>query len=108
MREKFVERKYLKEATVIVNMENVIEVRVETLFCYSFEDKEILEKLEGWGVDFITKTKRRCYPGTDIEDGTRFFKEVASRSHSTRLETAEGPQYFRGMHSRQVKTVGCA
>lgn len=68
------------------------------------EDKEILKKLEGWEVDPITNIKRRCYPGTDIEDGTRFPKEVASLPYSTRLETAEGPQYFRVMHSHQVKT----
>ncbi len=48
-------------------------------------------------------------PGTDIEDGTRFLKvrfpkEVASLLYSTKLETAEGQQYFRVMHSHQVKT----
>ncbi|KAL0147150.1 hypothetical protein M9458_057674 [Cirrhinus mrigala] len=43
------------------------------------DDKEILEKLEGWGVDPITKVKRRRYPGTDIEDGTRFLKEVLNK-----------------------------
>ncbi|KAK3519552.1 hypothetical protein QTP86_003836 [Hemibagrus guttatus] len=73
------------------------------------DDREILGKLEGWGVDPITKIRRRRYPGTDIEDGTRFLKvrfpkEVASLPYSTRLETAEGLQYFRGMHSHQVKT----
>ncbi len=171
--EKSVERKYLKEATVIVNVENVIEVRVEDIikavteqcghgkilalrprqgkeyeltmeeeetcdklidglrikgvdcgvknlqnrdYVVSFmhlpvylDDKEILGKLEGWGVDPITKVRRRRYPGTDIEDGTRFLKvrfpkEVASLPYSTRLETAEGLQYFRVMHSHQVKT----
>ncbi|KAL0151795.1 hypothetical protein M9458_052946 [Cirrhinus mrigala] len=171
--EKSVERRYLKEATVIVNVENVIEVRVEDIikavteqcghgkilalrprqgkeyeltmekeetcdklidglrikgvdcevknlqnrdYVVSFmhlpvylDDKEILEKLEGWGVDPISKMKRRRYPGTDIEDGTRFLKvrfpkEVASLPYSTRLETAEGSQYFRVMHSHQVKT----
>ncbi|XP_044043669.1 uncharacterized protein LOC122872054 [Siniperca chuatsi] len=170
---KFVERKYLKEATVIVNVENVDEVRagdiikavteqcghgkilalrprqgkefeltmekeemcdnlmdglrikgmdceVKSLqnrdYVVSFmhlpvylDDGKILEKLEGWGVDPISKIKRRCYPGTDIEDGTRFLKvrfpkEVASLPYSTRLETAEGQQYFRVMHSHQVKT----
>ncbi|KAK3541701.1 hypothetical protein QTP86_001734, partial [Hemibagrus guttatus] len=171
--EKSVERKYLKEATVIVNVESVIEVRVEDIikavteqcgygkilalrprqgkeyeltmekeetcdklidglringvdcevknlqsrvYVVSFmhlpvylDDREILGKLEGWGVDPITKIRRRRYPGTDIEDGTRFLKvrfpkEVASLPYSTRLETAEGLQYFRVMHSHQVKT----
>lgn len=72
------------------------------------EDKEILQKLERWGVDPMTKIKRRCYPGTDIEYGTRFLKvrfpnEVASLPYSTRIDTEEGPQYFRVMPSHQVK-----
>ncbi|XP_073804648.1 uncharacterized protein [Danio rerio] len=170
---KFAERKYLKEATVIINVENVLEVKAEDVikaimekcgqgkmlalrprqgkeyeltmekeeecekllegltingvncevkslhnrdYVVSFlhlpvylENSIIVEKLEGWGVEPLTKIKRRCYPGTDIEDGTRFLKvrfpkEVASLPYSTRLETAEGPQHFRVMHSRQVKT----
>lgn len=73
------------------------------------EDKEILNKLESWGVFPISILKRRRYPGTNIEDGTRFLKvrfprEVLSLPYSTKLETAEGPQYFRVMHSHQVKT----
>ncbi|CAM4439280.1 unnamed protein product [Leuciscus chuanchicus] len=172
-RKRFGERKYLKEATVIVNTENVSGVRAEDIikaiseqigsgkvlavrprqgkeyeltleqeemcdvliegltikgvdcevkklqnkdYVVSFmhlpvylDDNEILDKLEGWGVSPISKIKRRCYPGTDIEDGTRFVKvrfpkEVASLPYSTKLETAEGPQYFRVMHSHQVKT----
>ena len=172
-RKRFGERKYLKEATVIVSTENVSGVRAEDIikaisekigsgkvlavrprqgkeyeltmeqeemcdslidgltikgvdcevkklqnkdYVVSFmhlpvylEDNEILDKLEGWGVFPISKIKRRCYPDTDIEDGTRFVKvrfpkEVASLPYSTRLETAEGPQYFRVMHSHQVKT----
>lgn len=72
-------------------------------------DKDILNKLESWGVCPLSKIKRRVYPGTEIEDGTRFVKtrfpkEVASLPYSTRMETAEGPQYFRVMHSHQVKT----
>ncbi|MGL4945369.1 MAG: hypothetical protein ACRC4Z_03795 [Fusobacteriaceae bacterium] len=35
---------------------------------------------------------------------TRFPKEVASLPYTTRMETAEGPQYFRVMHSHQIKT----
>lgn len=73
------------------------------------EDEDILAKLEGWGVCPISKIKRRLYPGTNVEDGTRFAKvrfprEVISLPYSTKLETAEGPQYFRVMHSHQVKT----
>lgn len=73
------------------------------------EDSVILEKLDGWGVSPLSKIKRRTYPGTEIEDGTRFIKtrfpkEVASLPYSTKFETAEGPQYFRVMHSHQVKT----
>ncbi|KAK9969897.1 hypothetical protein ABG768_028038 [Culter alburnus] len=72
-------------------------------------DEEVLNKLDGWGVFPISKIKRRVYPGTNIEDGTRFVrtrfpKEVASLPYSTKMETAEGPQYFRVMHSHQVKT----
>lgn len=173
VRNKALERKYLKEATLIVNVENVKDVRAEDVinavteqcghgkilalrprqgreyeltmekeeeceklleglkikgtdcevknlhsrdYVVSFlhlpvylENSKIIEKLEGWGVEPITKIKRRCYPGTDIEDGTRFLrvrfpKEVASLPYSTRLETAEGQQHFRVMHSQQVKT----
>ncbi|XP_051568352.1 uncharacterized protein LOC127449159 [Myxocyprinus asiaticus] len=73
------------------------------------EDEGIIEKLKGWGVFPISKIKRRLYPGTNIEDGTRFVKvrfprEVVSLPYSTKLDTAEGPQYFRVMHSHQVKT----
>ncbi len=72
-------------------------------------DEEILNKLEGWGVSPISKLKRRVYPGTSIEDRTRYVKtrfpkEVASLPYSTKMETAEGPQYFRLMLSHQVKT----
>ncbi|XP_016300315.1 uncharacterized protein LOC107656888 [Sinocyclocheilus anshuiensis] len=72
-------------------------------------DEEILNKLEGWGVSPISKMKRRFYPGTSIEDRTRYVKtqfpkEVASLPYSTKIEMAEGPQYFRVMHSHQVKT----
>lgn len=73
------------------------------------EDEDILEKLEGWGVCPISKIKRRLYPCTNVEDGTRFVKvrfprEVVSLPYSTKLETEEGPQYFQVMHSHQVKT----
>lgn len=73
------------------------------------EDEDILNKLEQWGVIPISIIKRRVYPGTNMEDGTRFVKarfprEVASLPYSTKMETAEGPQYFRVMHSHQVKT----
>ncbi|KAI2645343.1 Cellular nucleic acid-binding protein [Labeo rohita] len=73
------------------------------------DDEGILEKLNGWRVLPVSKIKRRLYPGTNIEDGTRFIKarfprEVVSLPYSTKLDTAEGPQYFRVMHSHQVKT----
>lgn len=172
-RDKIGGRKYLKEATMIVNVENVNEVRAVDIikavvdkcgngkilalrprqgkeyeltmeneetceelidglnikgvncgiyklqnrdYVVSFmhlpvylDDREIIGKLEGWGVNPISTIKRRCYPGTEIEDGTRFLKvrfpkEVASLPYSTRLETAEGQQYFRVVHSHQVRT----
>ncbi|KAI2645675.1 Gag polyprotein [Labeo rohita] len=73
------------------------------------DDDELLSKLEGWGVTPISQIRRRFYPGTCIEDGTRFLKvwfpkEVASLPYSTRMETEEGPQYFRVIHSQQVRT----
>lgn len=73
------------------------------------EDNEILRKLEGWGVTPISQIKRRFYSGTHIEDGTRYMKvrfpkEVASLPYSTKIETEEGPQYFRVIHSQQVRT----
>ncbi len=73
------------------------------------DDEDILNKLEQWGVIPLSMIKRRVYPGSNIEDGTRFVKarfprEVVSLPYSTKMETAEGPQYFRVMHSHQVKT----
>lgn len=73
------------------------------------EDTAILDKLEGWRVIPTSQIRRRYYPRTDIEDGTRFVKvkfprEVASLPYSTRFETAEGTQHFRIIHSQQVKT----
>lgn len=73
------------------------------------DDGEILRKLEGWGVTPISQIRRRFYTGTHIEDGTRFLKvrfpkEVAALPYSTRMETEEGSQYFRVIHSRQVRT----
>lgn len=72
-------------------------------------NEEILSKLERWGVFPISKIKRRLYPGTNIEDGTRFVKnrfpeEMVSLPYSTKIETAEAPQHFRVMHTNQVKT----
>ncbi len=51
----------------------------------------------------------RTYPGTEIADGTRYMKakfpqEVTSLPYSSKFETAEGTQYFRIIHDRQVKT----
>ncbi|KAL0151788.1 hypothetical protein M9458_052939 [Cirrhinus mrigala] len=73
------------------------------------EDEKIGEKLEGWGFFPISIIKRRLYMGTNIEDGTRYVKvrfprEVVSLPYSTNMETAEGQQYCRVMHSCQVKT----
>lgn len=73
------------------------------------EDNDINTKLEGSEVIPVSTLKRRCYPGTDIEDGTRFIKikfqrEVASLLYSTRFETAERSQYFWVMDSKQVQT----
>ncbi|KAI2647484.1 hypothetical protein H4Q32_025692 [Labeo rohita] len=71
--------------------------------------EDILDKLEGWRVIPTSQIRRRYYPGTNIEDGTRFVKvkfprEVASLPYSTRFGTAEGMQHFRIIHSQQVKT----
>lgn len=73
------------------------------------DDEAIMIKLKGWGVTPTSGIRRRFYPGTEIEDGTRFLKvkfpkEVASLPYSSKFETAEGLQFFRIMHSRQVKT----
>lgn len=73
------------------------------------DNQVIVDKLEGCGVTPISETKRRVYPGTTVEDGTRFVKslfpeEVVSLPYSSRLETAEGLQYFRVMHSHHDKT----
>ncbi|KAF4079422.1 hypothetical protein AMELA_G00177850 [Ameiurus melas] len=68
------------------------------------DDEDTVHKLDGWGVIPVSKIKRRMYPGANIEDGTRFVKtrfprEVTSLPYSPKMETAEGPQYFRVMQS---------
>lgn len=35
------------------------------------DDRDILDKLEAWGVTPSSSIKRRTYPGTEIADGTR-------------------------------------
>lgn len=73
------------------------------------EDKDIFNKLDNWGVHPTSQIKRRLYPGTEVEDGTRFVRvkfpdQVVSLPYSTKFETAEGTQFFRIIHDRQVKT----
>lgn len=73
------------------------------------EDKDIINKLEVWGVRPTSQIKRRVYPGTEVEDGTRFVRvkfpdQVVSLPYSAKFETAEGAQFFRIIHDRQVKT----
>ncbi|KAG7496752.1 hypothetical protein JOB18_024398 [Solea senegalensis] len=41
-------------------------------------DKEILDKLYGWGVSAVSPIKRRMWPGTNIADGTRYLKLYSS------------------------------
>lgn len=63
-------------------------------------DKDILDKLHGWGVTAVSTIRRRMWPGTHIADGTRFVKvkftdTVQSLPSSARLPTALGPESFR-------------
>lgn len=72
------------------------------------EDEVIENKLKFWGVNPMTKIKRRVYPGTNIADGTRYVKvkfpkEVTSLPYSAKFETADGAQYFRVIHDGQEK-----
>ncbi len=74
------------------------------------EDRNIMDKLEGWGVTPTSIKRRRYYTGTEIEDGTRFVrvkfpKEVVSLPYSTRFETAEGTQHFRIIHNRSFNAI---
>jgi len=62
-------------------------------------DQEILEKLQGWGVEAVTKIKRRMWPGTTIVDGTsfvrvRFTDAVQSLPYSKKFNTANGHHFF--------------
>lgn len=71
-------------------------------------DEEITAKLRTWGVKVTSAIRRRYYPDTTITDGTRYVrvkfpKEVLSLPYSTRFDTAEGVQYFRIIHDRQMK-----
>ena len=72
------------------------------------EDREILDKLRGWGVSAASSMRRRMWPGTQICDGTRFLRvkfneTVQSLPYSVRFDTAVGPEYFRVIHDRQAR-----
>lgn len=73
------------------------------------EDEEILGRLTQWGVIPMLPVKRRYYPGTRVTDGTQFLKvrlmkDLVSLPYSTRIDTADGPQYCRVVHDNQVKS----
>ena len=55
-------------------------------------DQEILEKLQGSGVEAVTKIKRRIWPRITIVDGTRFVRvrftdAVQSLPYSTKFNS---------------------
>jgi hypothetical protein len=71
-------------------------------------DRDIIRKLQGWGVSAVSPIKRRMWAGTKIADGTRFLKVkfndlVRSLPYSTKFNTATGPKYFRVIHDKQEK-----
>lgn len=69
------------------------------------EDREIVDKLKGWGVTPTSRIRRRYYPGTEIEDGTQSIHvKFGSLPYNTMFETAEGTQHFMIIHNHQVKT----
>lgn len=75
---------------------------------FYIEDREILAKLQLWGVSAVSPIKRRMWPGTNVADGTRFLKvkfnnEIQSLPYSARFDTALGAEYFRVLHDKQVK-----
>lgn len=97
------------ETTVIVKELNNDELVVsfQNLPAY-IEDHEIVDKRHKWGVSMTSPVKRRMWPGTHIADGTRFVRvkfneEVQSLPYSTKFNTAQGTEYFRVIHDRQVK-----
>ncbi|XP_062236547.1 uncharacterized protein LOC133933448 isoform X2 [Platichthys flesus] len=75
---------------------------------FYIEDREILAKLQLWGVAAVSPIKRRMWPGTNVADGTRFLKvkfnnQIQSLPYSARFDTALGAEYFRVLHDKQVK-----
>ena len=71
-------------------------------------EEEINAKLNLWGDLAVSPFKRRMWPGTQIADGTRFFKvkfnnAVQSLPYSTQFNTVTGPEYFRVIHDRRVR-----
>ena len=75
---------------------------------FYIEDREILGKLQLWGVSAVSPIKRRMWPGTNVADGTRFLKvkfnnQIQSLPYSARFDTALGAEYFRVIHDKQVK-----
>uniref|UniRef100_A0A8C5GE63 CCHC-type domain-containing protein n=1 Tax=Gouania willdenowi TaxID=441366 RepID=A0A8C5GE63_GOUWI len=76
-------------------------------------DEVIVAQLSGWGVAAVSEVKRRMWLGTRIADGTRFVRVqftdiVQSLPYSTKFETANGLEYGRVIHNKQVKVCrGC-
>lgn len=89
-------------------MSNKVTVSFLHLRCY-INDEAILKKLRDWGVEPVSKIRRRIVPGTEGEvmDGTRYLRvkfndKVRSLPYSTKLDVVEGVEYFRVLHNNQV------
>lgn len=72
------------------------------------EDREIEEKLEELEVEVTTPINRKCYPGTEIEDGTRMCtvklpKKMCSLPYLVKLSDGHTTANYRAVHDNQLK-----
>ena len=72
-------------------------------------DEDILEKLQGYGVEIMSSIKRRYYPGTTVSDGTRYVvvkfpATVSSLPYTMKFDLGNNKfEYIRVKHDNQSK-----
>ncbi|KAK6171679.1 hypothetical protein SNE40_018121 [Patella caerulea] len=72
------------------------------------EDREIITRLNGHGIEVMREVNRRYYAGSKCCDGTRFMRykfppNIKSLPYAMKFETVEGMQSFRVIHSDQQR-----
>ncbi|KAK6167818.1 hypothetical protein SNE40_021757 [Patella caerulea] len=89
----------LCETTVVVSFMNLPSY---------IEDREIIARLNGHGIEVMGEVNRRYYARSKCCDGTRFMRckflpNIRSLPYAMKFETVEGMQSFRVIHSDQQR-----